>query len=63
MNDLAAGALLDILASNAASIECVPGIMDLDLLPDMGRMTPRLPLVAATGSSLGASWRGSGPRW
>ena len=46
MNDLATSAPLDILASNAASIECVPGIMDLDLLPDMGRMTGRLPLAA-----------------
>jgi hypothetical protein len=33
------GALLAALASNAAAIEGVPAIMDLDLLPDMGRMT------------------------
>ena len=43
MNDIAAGAPLDILAPKAAPIECVPAIMDLDLLPDMGRMTGRLP--------------------
>ena len=39
MNDIAAGAPLDILAPKAAPIMCVPAIMDLDLLPDMGRMT------------------------
>ncbi len=43
VNDLAAGAPLNILPSNAAPIECVPAIMDFDLLPDMGRMTGRLP--------------------
>jgi hypothetical protein len=42
MNGLAASAPLDILALNAAPIESVPAIMDLDLLPDMGRMTRRL---------------------
>jgi hypothetical protein len=46
MNDIAAGALLDILTAKAAPIECVPAVMDLDLLPDMGRMTGRLPLAA-----------------
>jgi hypothetical protein len=46
MNDIAAGAPLDILAAKAAPIECVPAVMDLDLLPDMGRMTGRLPLAA-----------------
>jgi hypothetical protein len=45
MDDIAAGAPLDILAAKAAPIECVPAIMDLDLLPDMGRMTGRLPLA------------------
>jgi hypothetical protein len=52
VNDLAAGALLDILASNATPIQCVPAIMDLDLLPDMGRMTRRLPSAERIGSSL-----------
>ena len=46
MNDIATGAPLDILAANAAPIVSVPAIMDLDLLPDMGRMTGRLPLAA-----------------
>jgi hypothetical protein len=51
VNDLAAGAPLNILASNATPIECVPAIADLDLLPDMGRMTGRLRLAARTGCS------------
>jgi hypothetical protein len=46
VNDITAGAPLDILATNASPIMCVPAIMDLDLLPDMGRMTGRLPLAA-----------------
>jgi hypothetical protein len=51
MNDIAAGAPLDILAAKAAPIECVPAVMDLDLLPDMGRMTGRLPWGAGHGYS------------
>ena len=51
MDDIAAGAPLDILAAKAAPIKCVPAIMDLDLLPDMGRMTGRLPSAAARGYS------------
>jgi hypothetical protein len=35
-------ALLATLAPDAAAIEGVPAILDLDLLPDMGRMTGRL---------------------
>jgi hypothetical protein len=48
VNDLAAGAPLNMLVSNTTPIECVPAIVDLDLLPDMGRMTGRLRLVART---------------
>src|SRR5262249_33723528 len=33
-------------ASHAAAIKGMPAILDLDLLPDMGRMTGRLPLAA-----------------
>jgi hypothetical protein len=51
VNDIATGAPLDILAANAAPIVSVPVIMDLDLLPDMGRMTGRLPVTVATGIS------------
>ena len=39
MNDLAVGALLAVLASQASPIQRVPAIEDLNLLPDMGRMT------------------------
>jgi hypothetical protein len=39
MDDFAAGPPLDILTSNSASIQRVPAVMDLYLLPDMGRMT------------------------
>ncbi len=43
VNDLAASAPLNILTSKATPVECVPAIMDLDHLPDMGRMIARLP--------------------
>ena len=42
VNDLAAGAPLNILTAKATPTKCMPAIMDLDLLPDMGRMTARL---------------------
>jgi hypothetical protein len=45
--DVAAGAALDILAPKAAPIERVPAIMDLDLLPDMGRSNSTL--ISTTG--------------
>jgi hypothetical protein len=51
VNDITAGAPLDILATNASPIMCVPAIMDLDLLTDMGRMTGRLLSDAAPGYS------------
>jgi hypothetical protein len=47
----AAGALLAVLLSNTASVEWMPAVMDLDFLPDMGRMNGRLPSGVATGSS------------
>ena len=48
MNDIAAGAPLDILAAKAAPIECVPAVMDLNLLPDMGRMAGRSSTVCVS---------------
>ena len=39
VNDLAVGALLAVLAPHAPSIQRVPAVEDLNLLPDMGRMT------------------------
>ena len=62
VNDLAAGAPLNILASNTTPIECVPAIVDLDLLPDMGRMTGRLLLAENHGCSPAPTAAGSGRR-
>lgn len=42
MNNLAAGAPLDVLTSNSPPIQRMPAVMNLNLLPDMGRMTVRL---------------------
>ena len=51
MNNLTAGAPLDVLASNSPPIQRMPAVMNLNLLPDMGRMTVRLPSGAAHGYS------------
>jgi hypothetical protein len=40
INDAARPALLAVVSPNPTSIQRMPAIMDLDLLPDMGRMTP-----------------------
>jgi hypothetical protein len=45
----AAGALLAVLLSNTASVEWMPAVMDLDFLPDMGRMNGRLHLEESRG--------------
>ena len=39
MDNLTADAPLGILSSNPAPIQRVPAVMDLNFLPDMGRMT------------------------
>jgi hypothetical protein len=39
MNNFTHRAPLDILSSNPLSIQRVPAVMDLNFLPDMGRMT------------------------
>jgi hypothetical protein len=39
VNDFTAGAPLEVLTSNTASVQSVPAVVNLDLLPDMGRMT------------------------
>jgi hypothetical protein len=41
VNNPAVGALLTVLASNTATIERMPAIMDFNFLPDMGRMNGR----------------------
>ena len=52
IDNLAAGAPLDILTSNPAPIQRMPAVMDLNLLPDMGRMTARLRSIAKMPCSL-----------
>lgn len=42
VDNLAAGAPLGILTSNPAPIQRMPAVLDLNFLPDMGRMTVRL---------------------
>lgn len=42
MNDPTVGAFFAVLAAKPASETRMPAIMDFDLLPNMGRMTPRL---------------------
>jgi len=39
VNDFTAGAPLEVLTSNTASVQSVPAVVNLNLLPDMGRMT------------------------
>ena len=51
MNNFAAGAPLDVLSSNPPPIQRVPAVMNLNLLPDMGRMTVRLQAEAVSLSS------------
>ena len=40
MDDLTGGASLAVPPKNALPVEWMPGVVDHDLLPDMGRMTP-----------------------
>jgi hypothetical protein len=51
VNDSAAGTLLTVLAWNTATVQRMPAVIDLDFLPDMGRMNRRLQLDAGTGCS------------
>ena len=48
VDHLAASALLTVLPSNAAPTEWMPRIMDIDFLPDMGRMNGKWPSGGAT---------------
>jgi len=48
MNNFTDRAPLDVSSSDLAPIQRVPAIMDLNFLPDMGRMTARLPSAAKT---------------
>jgi hypothetical protein len=51
MNKLAGNALFTVVPPNPTPMERVPAVVDLDLRPDMGRMTPRLPSEERTISS------------
>jgi hypothetical protein len=51
VNNGSSYALFAALAPDAPAVKGVPAIMDLDLLPDMGRMTARSRLGARTTSS------------
>jgi hypothetical protein len=46
MDELAGNALLAVMSPDTTPIEGVPTVVDLNFLPDMGRMAGRLPWVA-----------------
>ena len=48
VNSHVAAAPLSKLAPNTAPIKCMPAVVDLDLLPDMGRMAGRSSTVCAS---------------
>jgi len=50
IGDPAARAQLTVMLANTAAIKRMPTIVDLNFLPDMGRMNGRLPWSARTGS-------------
>lgn len=62
VNDLAVGALLAVLPPDATPVEGMPAIEDFNFLPDMGRMTRRLPWAEGTGCSQGACVLVNAPR-
>jgi hypothetical protein len=51
VNHVTCRSLFAVLPSKSTTIERMPAVEDLYLLPDMGRMSPRLHLGARTGSS------------
>jgi hypothetical protein len=51
MNDPAVGTLFAVLAAKPTSEIRMPAVMHFDLLPNMGRMTPRLRSAARRGCS------------
>ncbi|MBU1358901.1 MAG: hypothetical protein KKC79_02815 [Gammaproteobacteria bacterium] len=62
VNDLAVGALLAVLPPDATPIKGMPAIEDFNFLPDMGRMTGRLPLAGTTTFSWGRMLAVRGPQ-
>jgi hypothetical protein len=73
VNELARGAHLAVVAANSTTVEWMPAILDHDGLPDMGRMTVRLPSggrittgagpSAASGSRRSSTRSSSQPSW
>ena len=51
MHNFTDRAPLDILSSNPSATQRVPAVMDLHLLPDMGRMTAESPWAENRGYS------------
>ena len=49
MNHVTGSSVLAVLASNPTTIERMPAIENFHDLPDMGRMTARLPLAGTIG--------------
>jgi hypothetical protein len=52
MDDLTCSPLFAMLTAEPLPIERMPAIVNHDLLPDMGRMTPQLPSAAKLGCSV-----------
>ena len=62
VNNITCRSLFAVLPSKTTPIERMPAVEDFDFLPDMGRMTPRLPWAGGTGCSLGACAPVNAPR-
>ena len=62
MNKLASNTLFAVVPPNPTPVERVPAVVDLDLRPNMGRMTPRLRWGARRGFSAARTAVASAPR-
>jgi hypothetical protein len=60
-DDVSAGALLTVIAPHRTSVECMPPVVNLYFLPNMGRITPRLRSGAKTIAFAGSD--GGGEQW
>ena len=61
VNHVTCRSLFAVLPSKSTTIERMPAVEDLYLLPDMGRMTPRLRSAESRGSSPAANWLANAP--
>jgi hypothetical protein len=61
VHNITCRSLFAVLPSKTATIERMPAVEDFDFLPDMGRMTPRLPLAGTIGCSQVHCARANGP--